>query len=215
MNDLPAVARATESGSNSVDIRLNAVVENYRLCQRLSGTTVGAVVKADGYGLGAIPIARTIRERAHCDTFFVARLEEGVALRHALPNVRIFVLDGCPGDTASALIVHNLTPILNSLQQIEAWRAAARARRGKLDGVIHLDTGMNRLGLPADELAILSAQANERLNGINVVLVMSHLACSEDPSAEMNRRQLARFRAALAALPAAPASLSPSGGVCL
>src|SRR5205085_2308434 len=142
MNDLTAVARATESGSNIVDIRLNAVVENYRLCQRLSGTTVGAVVKADGYGLGAIPIARAIREGAHCDTFFVARLEEGVALRYALLNVRIFVLDGCPGDTASALIAHNLTPILNSLQQIAAWRAAARARRGQLDGVLNLDTRM-------------------------------------------------------------------------
>lgn len=205
----------TVRSNGCLTVRLNAVIENYRTCQRLSGAAVGAVVKADGYGLGAIPIAQAIREGVHCDTFFVARLGEGIALRHALPDVRILVLDGCPGDTASALIAHNLTPILNSLQQIETWRVEARARRSKLDGVIHLDTGMNRLGLPAEELAILSAEASERLNGVNVVLVMSHLACSEDPSAEMNREQLARFRAALATLPPAPASLSPSGGVCL
>jgi alanine racemase len=198
----------------SLTVRLNAVVENYRTCRRLSGAKVAAVVKADGYGLGAIPIVRALYE-AKCDLFFVARLEEGIALRRALPDVRIFVLDGCPEDTAPALIAHNLTPILNSLDQIQSWSSAARARRGSLDAAIHIDTGMNRLGLTADEFATLSAEANERLRDVHVVLVMSHLACSEDPSAPMNRVQLVRFRAVLAALPPAPASLSPSGGVCL
>lgn len=172
------------------------------------------MVKADGYGLGAIPIAQVLYE-AGCDTFFVARLEEGIALRRATPDVRIFVLDGCPSDTAAALTTHTLTPILNSLEQIERWGREAHVRGSRLDGAIHIDTGMNRLGLPADELAILSAEAGERLKRVNVVLVMSHLACSEDPSAKMNREQLARFRAALASLPPAPASLSPSGGICL
>jgi alanine racemase len=204
----------TLSPSGCLSVRLNAVIENYRICQRLSGATVAAVVKADGYGLGAIPIARVLHEAA-CDTFFVARLEEGITLRHALSGVRIFVLDGCPSESAPALIAHNLTPILNSLGQIDIWRGAARGQRARLDAAIHVDTGINRLGLPAEELAILSAEANDRLKNINVVLVMSHLACSEDPSAKMNGEQLGRFRAALAMLPPAPASLSPSGGVCL
>jgi alanine racemase len=210
MSDLLAVGPAAKS----VDVRLDAVVENYRICQQLSGTAVAAVVKADGYGLGAIQIGKALYER-RCDTFFVARIEEGIALRHVLRDVRIFVLDGCSADTASALIAHNLTPVLNSLQQIAAWRDEAHACRSKLDAVIHLDTGMNRLGLPAGEVTVLSAEASERLRNVNVVLIMSHLACSEDPSAQMNREQLARFRAALAALPPAPASLSPSGGICL
>jgi alanine racemase len=200
--------------NTSLTVRLGAIVENHRTCQRLSGTKVAAVVKADGYGLGAIPVAQALYG-AKCDTFVVARLEEGIALRRALPETQILVLDGCPGDAAAPLVAHNLTPILNSLSQIQTWSAEARARRGKLDSVIHVDTGMNRLGLPPDELATLSAEANERLKHINVVLVMSHLACSEDPSANMNREQLARFRAVLAALPPAPASLSPSGGICL
>jgi alanine racemase len=198
----------------SLEVRLDAIVENYRTCGRLSGATVAAVVKADAYGLGAIPVAQSLRA-AKCDTFFVARLEEGIALRRALPDVRIFVLDGCLADTAVAFIAHSLTPILNSLQQIEIWSAEARARRDRLDAVIHIDTGMNRLGLPADELAILSVQPAERLKDINIVHVMSHLACSEDPVAPTNRVQLTRFHAALAMLPPAPASLSPSGGVCL
>ena len=198
----------------SLQIRLGAIIENYRTCQRLSGTKVGSVVKADGYGLGAVPIAKALCD-AGCETFFVARLEEGIVLRHALPDAQIFVLDGCPSGTASALIAHGLTPILNSLEQIEMWSAEARLRGSKLDGAIHVDTGMNRLGLSAGELALLSAEASARRKDINVVLVMSHLACSEDPSAPMNREQLARFRAALTALPPAPASLSPSGGICL
>jgi alanine racemase len=159
-------------------------------------------------------VSRALAE-AGCDTFFVARLYEGVALRRALPQSRIFVLDGCPSGTGAALIAHNLTPILNSLHQIDTWAFEARTRRSELNAAIHIDTGMNRLGLPADELSLLSSQALERLKHINVVLIMSHLACSEDPSAKMNREQLARFRAALAALPRAPTSLSPSGGVCL
>jgi alanine racemase len=173
------------------------------------------VVKADGYGLGAIPIALALHQTTRADTFVVARLEEGIALRHALPDVRILVLDGCPAGSAASLTAHNLTPILNSLHQMENWSSEACARRAKLDAAVHVDTGMNRLGLPADELAALSAEANERLKHINVVLVMSHLACSENPSAKMNHDQLGRFRSALAALPPAPASFSPSGGVCL
>lgn len=214
MNDASSSRIGRQGGLADLEVRLDAIIENFRTCVQLSGTKVAAVVKADGYGLGAIPIAKRLYE-AGCDTFFVARLEEGIALRGALPNVRIFVLDGCPSDTAAALITHNLTPILNSLRQIETWRIEAHRRRSKLDGVVHVDTGMNRLGLPADELAVLSAEADARLKDINLVLVMSHLACSEDLSAKMNREQLARFRAALASLPPAPASLSPSGGICL
>lgn len=210
----PGAIEPENSEPGSLRVRLGAIVENYRICARLSGTKVGTVVKADGYGLGAIPIAKALYE-AGSDTFFVARLEEGIALRHALPDVRIFVLDGCPFDTASALVAHRLTPILNSLRQIDAWSAEARRGHRKLDAAVHIDTGMNRLGLPADELAILSAEANRRLRDIDVVLVMSHLACSEYPSTQMNREQLARFRGALASLPPVPASLSPSGGVCL
>jgi alanine racemase len=204
----------SSNANGSLTVRLDSVVENYRICQRLSGTKVGAVVKADGYGLGAIPVAQALRD-ANCDTFFVARIEEGIALRHALRDARIFVLDGCPAGAAAALIAHDLAPILNSLHQIELWSAQARLRQTQLDAALHFDTGMNRLGVPADEFSILSAESGARLKGINVVLVMSHLACSEDPSARMNRDQLSRFRAALAALPPAPASLSPSGGVCL
>lgn len=205
----------SESGVASLTVRLDAIVGNYRTFQHLAGDAIVAgVVKADAYGLGAERVSRSLAA-AGCDTYFVARLEEGIRLRPIVPQARIFVLDGVPGDAASALIAYRLTPVLNSLAEIQTWSQAAYRQRTPLDAALHIDTGMNRLGLPGQELAILSAEAVARLKGIDVVLLMSHLACADDASATMNAIQRDRFRAALAGLPAAPASLASSGGVLL
>ena len=194
-------------------VRLGAIVANYRTYRRVTGpTAVAAVVKADAYGLGAGRVAPALAQ-AGCDSFFVARLEEGVALRALLPGARIFVLDGAHPDSVPALIRFSLTPVLNSLAQISTWSAAAGT--GALDAVLHVDTGMNRLGLPRDELAILSAEQAKRLAGLNLVLVMSHLACGDEPHNKKNAEQLVRFRQALAMLPPAPASLAASHGAML
>ncbi|HWY61308.1 MAG TPA: alanine racemase [Rhizomicrobium sp.] len=199
----------------SLTVRLGRITGNYRILRQLAGpSTVAAVVKADGYGLGAGMVAPAL-QAAGCDTFFVARLQEGMALRPLMPNARIFVLDGAPPDAAPALISHNLTPVLNSLGEIAGWAAAAKAARRALDAAIHIDTGMNRLGLPAGELAILAGEWKTRLAGLNLVLLMSHLACSDEADNKMNPAQLVRFRASLAMLPPAPASLAASGGVLL
>ncbi|HEY4941117.1 MAG TPA: alanine racemase [Rhizomicrobium sp.] len=207
--------RATEFEAARLTVRLSAVAANYRLCQRLAGPAVVAgVVKADGYGLGLVRIGGALAA-AGCDTFFVARLEEGIALRAVLPTSRIFVLDGAAPDTVPALLSHRLTPVLNSLAEIAGWAAAAHEMHTELEAAIHIDTGMNRLGLPGDELSLLSSQAKKRLDGLRVVLWMSHLACADDPQAKMNPIQLDRFRTALAMLPPAPASFASSGGVLL
>jgi alanine racemase len=196
-------------------VRLGAVGANFRTCRRLAApAAVAGVVKADAYGTGMKPVAGHLASIG-CDTFFVARLEEGVALRPAVPDARVFVLDGAPADAVPALVSHRLTPVLNSLAEIAAWSAAARELRTELDAAVHFDTGMNRLGLPPQELAVLAGERAKRLDGIRVVLMMSHLACAEDPDARMNRVQLDRFRTGLAMLPAAPASLSSSGGIML
>ncbi|HWA90230.1 MAG TPA: alanine racemase [Rhizomicrobium sp.] len=196
-------------------VRLGAVGANFRTCQRLAApAAVAGVVKADAYGMGMLPVAKHLASTG-CDTFFVARLEEGVKLRPAVPASRIFVLDGAPPDAVPALIGHRLTPVLNSLAEIAAWSAAARETRSELDAAIHFDTGMNRLGLPASELGVLAAETKMRLAGLRVVLWMSHLACADDPGAKMNASQLDRFHTALAMLPPAPASLASSGGVML
>lgn len=196
-------------------VRLGAVAANYRLCQRLAGpAAVAGVVKADGYGCGAAQITRALSS-AGCDTFFVARLDEGVRLRPVVPSARIFVLDGAAPDTVDTLIAHRLTPVLNSLAEIAGWSAVARETRTELEAAIHIDTGMSRLGLPGEELSVLAKDWKKRLDGIRVVLWISHLACADEPEAKMNRIQLDRFRTALAMLPPAPASFASSGGVLL
>jgi hypothetical protein len=132
-------------------VRLGAIVANYRTYCRMTGPcAVAAVVKADAYGMGAAAVAPALAG-AGCDTFFVARLAEGVALRGILPQARIIVLDGAQADAVPALLTHRLIPALNSLSDIAAWSAAANAARTTLDAVIHVDTGMTRLGLAGDE----------------------------------------------------------------
>ena len=210
-----AMSEGNDFQAARLTVRLPAIVANYRTYRRMAGpTAVAAVVKADGYGLGAARVAPALAQ-AGCDSFFVARLEEAIALRKLVPQARIFVLDGADADAVPALISFSLTPVLNSLGQIAAWGAAAGVGTSKLDAVLHVDTGMNRLGLPGDELAILSGEHAKRLAGINPVLVMSHLACSDEPSNPMNGQQLSRFQQALAMLPPAPASLAASHGAML
>lgn len=213
--DRPEETSVTDFEAARLQVRLPAVVENFKTVQRLAGpAAVGAVVKADAYGLGLAPVAKVLAD-ADCDTFFVARLSEGLTLRPLAPAARIFVLDGAPPDAVPALIAHRLTPVLNSLAEIAGWAAAAHTTGTPLEAAIHFDTGMNRLGMPASELAVLSAEHAARLKAIRVVLAMSHLACADDAGSGMNRIQLERFKTALAILPPAPASLAASGGVLL
>jgi len=196
-----------------------AVAANFATMRRVGGNAA-AVVKADAYGLGFAGVMPALKAEG-CGQFFVARLEEGIALRQYLdakggaPTFRIFVLDGAPAESISALAHHRLIPVLGSLAEIEAWNAEARSQRANLEVVIHVDTGMNRLGLPNEELSVLAAEASQRLGWLDLVLVMSHLACGDDPASPMNAIQLSKFKAALAQLPPAPASLAASGGVFL
>jgi alanine racemase len=190
-----------------IDINLAALGANLRAMRsQAPRAQVAAVVKADAYGLGLAGVLPTLA----CDSYFVARLCEGISLRALAPRARIFVFDGVQDDTVAALIAHKLIPVLGSLDDIARWQLA----RGG-EAALQVDTGMNRLGLPSHELAVLAGEAQTRLQGITLALVMSHLACSDEPDSPMNAVQLARFGAALAQLPPAPASLAASGGIFL
>jgi alanine racemase len=204
---------APSHGVAELTVRLGAAAANYReVLRRAAPAAAAPVVKANAYGLGLAPMLHALRT-AGADTFFVARLEEGIEARSVLSDARIFILDGVAPGTAPALVAHRLTPVLNSLEEIGEWSARARTDRQELDAALHVDTGINRSGLSHAELSQLAARLRESLAGINLVLIMSHLACADEPGREMNWTQLARFRAALAALPAAPASLSASAGI--
>lgn len=194
-------------------IDLGAIVANYQTLQaRLGRVPCGAVVKADAYGLGLSEVAPALAD-AGCRTFFVAHLEEGVALRSHLPSPEIFVLNGAMDGDEQVFEAHDLAPTLNSLDQIDRWARFCRTR-GSRPAALHLDTGMSRLGLPEDELARLADDPG-RLAGIDLRYVMSHLACAEEAQHPMNATQLAAFNAARARLPAMRACFTNSSGIFL
>jgi len=189
-----------ESGLLTVD--LGAMVRNWRrLCARHAPGAVAAVVKADGYGLGAVPIARALHA-AGCAEFFVAHPSEGEALRDALgPGPMVAVLNGfAPGSHL------RLTPVLNNLQDV-------RGHAGR-EALLHIDTGMSRLGLDAAELDALATDPTP-LAALRLRYVMTHLACADEPDHPLNAAQLHRFAAACARLPPAPRSLANSSGLFL
>lgn len=197
-------------------IDLDALAANYRLfCAKAGTAEVAPVVKADGYGLGAAQVSQRLWAEG-ARGFHVARLEEGEALRADLGAerpARIYVLDGAPTGSVGRLIAANLIPILSSVGQIENYRAHARGD-SPLPCGIHVDTGMNRLGLGLEELEAI-AGATDRLDRLDVQLVMSHLVCSDEPENRLNSRQVGRFKAARRLFPRARASLANSGGVWL
>ena len=218
MNKVPdqaAESPAARRAGAILRIELDALAENYRILagQAAAGIDCAAVVKADAYGLGLDRVAPVL-SAAGCRQFFVAQLEEGIQLRGLLPEAEIRVLGGLLPGLEEDFRAYRLTPTLNSLSEIATWAGYARRQGAPLSADLHVDTGMSRLGLPRDELDQL-ADEHERLAGIGLELLISHLACSEQPDHPLNARQLAAFRAARARLPACPASFANSSGIFL
>ena len=204
----PGLARA----GSILEIDLAAIVANWRrLAKMAAGIQCDAVVKADAYGLGMARVAPALAA-AGCRRFFVATIDEGLALRRLLPTAAIAVFGGLLPGTGREFRRGRLVPVLNDLGQIAAWRRQAATRA--LPAMIHIDTGMSRLGLPPDELARLAAEP-ERLDGLAISAVISHLACADEEEHAQNDAQLAAFRSALVRLPPARASLAASSGIFL
>ena len=193
-------------------IDLDALAANYRRLRDLAPAAACApVLKADAYGTGAGPAGRRLWGEG-ARTFFIARTAEGEALRAALgPDrpARIYVLDGCPAGAADRLLAADLIPVLNGLDQVEHWSAAAHHGRAK--AALHIDTGLNRLGLRPEEATAL-AEAPGRLSRLDIDLVVSHLACGNVENHPMNATQLAAFLKVAGAFPEAEKSLASSGG---
>ena len=200
----------------TLSVDLDAIAHNYAVLRGESASAeVAPVVKSDGYGLGAGPLARRLHAEG-ARSFFVARLDEGEALRAELGldrDARIFVLDGLSAGTAPRLAAARLTPVLAALPQVAAASAWAAAHGG-FEVALHVDTGMNRQGLTPEEARAL-ADARDRLKGLDVVLLMSHLGSAADVDDPRNAAQLAAFQAVRRLFPDAPASLSASAGAFL
>lgn len=207
--------RAAARHANAVlTVDLGAIVANWRLlCRKAAPSQCAAVVKADAYGLGAAPVATALAE-AGCRIFFVACLEEALALRSVVANGDIYVLAGAPRGDEANFAQHRLRPVLNGLSDIETWAAFARRSEAAPPVAIHVDTGMSRLGLSAAEQARLAAEP-ERLAGTTVACVMSHLCCADQPDHPLNTRQRDAFASLRRAWPNMPTSFAASSGIFL
>ncbi len=211
---LPASVEASAADTGLLLIYLNALRANYRRLRDLApGAEAAGVVKADGYGLGAAPVARALASDG-CRTFFVATVPEAEALRAVLPEVVIYVLDGLLPGAAERFAASALRPMLGDLTEIEEWVGFCRATGYAGPAAIHLDTGFNRLGLSMTGVHAL-AERDDLLSAFQLTLVMSHLACADTYDHPKTAEQTERFDAMRAILPPAPASLAASGGIQL
>ncbi len=205
---------AAEPAAAVLTIDLPAIVANWRaLAARHPAGPVGGVVKADGYGLGAALVAPALHS-AGCRHFFTAHLEEALAIRPLLPGAMLAVLNGPLPGTEAAYRAREIIPVLGSLGEIALWRAEAARAGAALPAILHIDTGMARLGLAEAEVAALAADP-ALLAGIELRFVMTHLVSAERACDPLNEHQRARFAAAADRLPPAPRSIANSSGIFL
>ena len=205
----PAAAEA--GGILTID--LAAIEANWRaLGRRAMPAECAAVVKADGYGLGLEPVAKRLA-KAGCKSFFVADLGEARRLRAALPDQAIYVLDGLLPSTAAAFAEINARPVIGSLVELAEWDAFCSAQKWTGGAALHVDTGMNRLGISANDAAALAPRIRAENHGIT--LLMSHLACADQPDNSLNQKQMALFREVRLLYRGIPSSIAASSGIFL
>jgi alanine racemase len=192
-------------------VDLAALARNWRALEKVStGALCAAVVKADAYGTGIVAASEAFYA-AGARFFFTATVDEGVAVRSALPDAHIFILNGLYPGAGETYAGERLMPALSSLSMLEEWLALCLRRGEALPGALHFDTGINRLGFRMNEAEIVKGRIDEL--GYAPQMIMSHFACADQPSHEKNRSQLALFQSILTQFPNIPASMSNSAGL--
>jgi alanine racemase len=214
-NQAPATeAQALDPAVGGVlTVDLDAIVANWRKLEaRGVPAECAGVVKANAYGCGTEPVTRALSQ-AGCKTFFVATLEEARRARKAAPHAAIYVLNGFFAGAGPTYAELNCRPVIGDLGELAEWDAFCKVNGFAGGAAIHIDTGMNRLGISIAEAQALSARASQPDHGIT--LVMSHLACAEDQHHPLNAKQVAAFREVARLFTGVPASLSNSSGIFL
>jgi len=202
-----------DAAGGLLHIDLDALAANWRsLRDRAGGAEAAAVVKADAYGTG-IELAVPALARAGCRTFFVAHLSEAIRARAVAPDAVVYVLNGLFAGTGPVYAEFALRPVLGSFEEIDEWAAFCRAQGRPFEAAIHVDTGMNRLGLTVPDG--LTLRDSPQLKDFRVALLMSHFVSAEESRNPLNRQQIDAFRSVRETLPGIPASLANSSGIFL
>lgn len=213
-NPLDILADLPSRVISVMEVDLKAVAHNFKFLQsQINSTKCSAVVKADAYGLGMLRVVPVLRN-VGCEDFFVATLEEGIALRNVIQDKNIYVLGGTLAGTEAEYTRHHLIPVLNDYSQIQRWEAWSRLHQQRYPAIIHIDTGMWRLGLPPQEVLKLAGNP-QLLNSFDLRYIMSHLACSDSPHHNKNHQQITALNQALKVLPKTPVSFANSHAIFL
>jgi alanine racemase len=207
-----AVAPAAETGG-TLTIDIAAIVANWQaLSRQLLTVECAAVVKANAYGMGLKAVATALAQ-AGCKTFFVADLAEARTVRALAPDATIYVLHGFTLEAAESFIELNVRPVINSMTELAEWDTFVVTRGWQGGAALHVDTGMNRLGVSPEEAAALAPRVQTQNHGI--ALLLSHLACADVPGHPLTAKQLNLFRELRTLYSGIPASLANSSGIFL
>ncbi len=197
--------------TGQLTIDLGAIVKNYQALNAISANSLtGAVVKADAYGCGMLPVASVLYQ-AGARFFFVATPSEAIVLRAELKDAHIFVFNGLYPNSAKLYVEQRIMPILNSAQMLEEWLSFCIANNELFPAAIHFDTGMGRLGIKMNEVDWVKDKISQV--GFLPQMIMSHLACADILGHEKNRMQLIFFKAIAKQFPNIPFSLANSAGI--
>jgi alanine racemase len=210
---IPASAEtpAPPETGGTLTIDLAAIEANWRtLAHKALTVECGAVIKANGYGLGIEPVTATL-VKAGCTTFFVADIAEARRVRSRARDATIYILNGCSPEDSPAFIELNARPVINSMTELAEWDAFVATHNWQGGAALQVDTGMNRLGITALEAAALAPRVQTENHGIT--LLMSHLACAEIPDHPLTATQINLFRDIRALYGGIPASLANSSGI--
>lgn len=212
--EIPSTSGPDEAAAGGIlTINLGAIFDNYRaLAIKVMPTECAAVVKGDAYGCGIDQVTATL-SRAGCKTFFVAHLDEARHVRRIAPEAAIYVLNGFASGTGPSFAEVYAHPVINSSVELAEWDQFVMSS-GWSGGVgLHVDTGMNRLGLSLDETAAVAARMQSENHGLT--LLMSHFACSDQPQHPLNDQQIRQFREIRTLFRGIPGSLANSSGIFL
>ena len=201
--------------SGQVTIDLGAIQENYKILDSLSSSAceTGACVKADAYGLGVSSVAPALYEAGN-RRFFVATISEAVAVRNVLKDAYVYIFNGFSYAAKEKYKEHGFIPVLNSLKEIEVYQKFAREEGENLPAILHFDTGMNRLGMRAQEAKTLCDDLT-RADGIDIHYIMSHFACADEKDHPQNQAQMEAFGNLALSFPHVKKSLCNSAGILL
>jgi alanine racemase len=209
----PISAPSVQEAGGTLKIDLDAIEANWRALAKEARTAeCAAVVKANAYGLGLDAVAAKL-DKAGCKTFFVADLAEARRLRARARDAAIYVLNGFAPDAGAGFIDIGARPVINSTTELAEWDAFVAERNWQGGAALHVDTGMNRLGIPVDEATALAPRVQTENHGIT--LLMSHLACAETPAHPLNAAQIKLFHEIHLLFRGVPASLANSSGIFL